>query len=241
MLLAVQQLNVAVVEQLHQVRVAFYAALYDRSLEALGRSQRLRLDANLTSEEARYEAGSIDRGVLASATLLVRNLDPQIEQAHRAYGGAILQLATAMGDNLSPGADLPSPQGTLDFQPANFPLERETAAALERRPDLRLARLLVHAAREDQRILEAADYPQLTLELFGRYIPTPSIPQASTGSPQRADNRESSEISEGVSYTWNVIDNGKVAGRFCARNPFARPTNCNWRNWKRASQESWHA
>ena len=223
-LLAVQQLNVAVVEQLHQVRVAFYAALYDRSLEALGRSQRLRLDANLTSEEARYEAGSIDRGVLASATLLVRNLDPQIEQAHRAYGGAILQLATAMGDDLSPGADLPSPQGTLDFQPANFPLERETAAALERRPDLRLARLLVRAAREDQRILEAADYPQLTLELFGRYIPTPSIPQASTGSPQRADNRESSEISEGVSYTWNVIDNGKVGGAVL-RQKSVRETN----------------
>ena len=132
-LLAAQQLNVAVVEQLHQVRIAFYTALYDRSLEALGRSQRLRLDANLTSEEARYEAGSIDRGALASATLLVRNLDPQIEQAHRAYGGAILQLATAMGDDLSPGAALPSPQGTLDFQPANFPLERETSAALERR------------------------------------------------------------------------------------------------------------
>ena len=211
-LLAAQQLNVAVVEQLHQVRVAFYTALYDRSLEALGRSQRLRLDANLTSEEARYEAGSIDRGALASATLLVRNLDPQIEEAHRAYGGAILQLAAAMGDDLSPSAALPSPQGTLDFQSANFPLARETSTALERRADLRLARLLVRAALEDQHILEAGAYPQLSLELFGRYIPTPNIPQASTGSPQRADNRESSEFSEAVSYTWRVIDNGKVSG-----------------------------
>ena len=211
-LLAAQQLNVAVVEQLHQVRTAFYTALYGRSLEALGRSQRLRLDANLTSEQARYEAGSIDRGALARATLLVRNLDPQIEEAHRAYGGAILQLTTAMGDDLSPGAALPSPQGALNFQPVNFPLEGETSAALARRADLRVARLLVHAALQDQRILEAAAYPQLSLGLFGRYIPTPNIPQASTGSPQRADNRESSEISEAVSYTWRVIDNGKVRG-----------------------------
>src|SRR5207248_154339 len=119
-LLAAQQLNVAVVEQLHQVRTAFYTALYDRSLEALGRSQRSRLDANLTSQEARYKAGSGDRGALVSATLLARELDPQIEDAHRAYGAAILQLATAMGDDLAPGAVLPSPEGTLDFIPVNF-------------------------------------------------------------------------------------------------------------------------
>jgi outer membrane protein TolC len=92
-LLAAQQLNVAVVEQLHQARTAFYTALYERSLEALGRSQRLRLDANLTSEEARYQAGAVDRGALASSTLLARELDPQIEDAHRAYGAAILQPA----------------------------------------------------------------------------------------------------------------------------------------------------
>ena len=223
-LLAAQRLNVTVVEQLHQVRVAFYTALYDRSLEALGRSQRLRLDANLTSEEARYQAGSIDRGALASATLLVRNLDPQIAEAHRGYGDAILQLATAMGDALSPDATLPSPQGTLDFYPVNFPLERETSLALKRRADLRLARLLVRAALEDQRILEAAAYPQLNLELFGRYIPTPNIPQASTGSPERAENRESSEIDESVNYTWHVIDNGKVGGAVL-RQKSVRETN----------------
>ena len=145
-LVAAQELNVTVVEQLHQVRTAFYTALYDRSLEELGRSQRQRLDENLTSEEARYAAGTVDRGALAAATLQARELDPQIEDAHRAYGAAILQLATAMGDDLAPGAALPSPQGTLDFKPVNFPLESETSAALERRADLRLARLLVRGS-----------------------------------------------------------------------------------------------
>jgi outer membrane protein TolC len=210
-LLAAQQLNVAIVEELHQVRTAFYTALYERSLEALGRSQRLRLDANLTSEEARYQAGSIDRAALANATLLARELDPQIEDAHRAYGAAVLQLATALGDDLSSGA-LFSLQGTLDFRPVDYPLESETAAAVNRRADLRLARLLVRAALEDQRIIEAAAYPRLNLDLFGRYIPATNIQQASSGSAQRTDDLVSSEIRAGASYTWRVIDNGKVSG-----------------------------
>src|SRR4029453_6970922 len=103
-LIAAQELNVAVVEQLHEVRTAFYSALYERALEELGRSQRQRLDENLTSEKARYEAGTVDRGALAATTLQARELDPQIENAHRAYSAAILQLATAMGDDLAPRA-----------------------------------------------------------------------------------------------------------------------------------------
>ena len=183
-LLAAQRLNVAVVEQLHQVRVAFYTALYDRSLEALGRSQRLRLDANLTSEEARYQAGSIDRGALASATLLVRNLDPQIEEAHRGYGDAILQLATAMGDDLSPGATLPSPQGTLDFQPVNFPLERETSARARapRRPAPGApsrSRRAAKTSESSRPLLIRSSTSNFLAATFRR----PNIPQASTGSP----------------------------------------------------------
>ncbi len=211
-LLAAQRLNVITVEQLHQVRVAFYSALFDRSLEALGRAQRTRLEANLTSENARYEAGSIDRGALASATLQARELDPQIENARRDYGAAILQLATALGNDLGAGAPLPAPEGTLDFRPVNYPLQSETSAALERRADLRLARLLVRAAREDQRIIEAASYPLLNLDLFGRYIPATNIQQASSGSAQRSDDLVSSEVRAGASYTWRVIDNGKVSG-----------------------------
>jgi len=211
-LLSAQQLNVAIVDQLHQVRTAFYTALYQRSLEALGRSQRTRLDANIKSEEARYEAGSVDRRALATATLLARELDPQIEDAHRASGAAILDLAMAMGDDLAAGATLPSPQGTLEFTPANFSLETETSTALERRVDLRLARLLVRAAREDQRIVEAGYYPRLDLSLFGRYVPTTTIREASSGSAQRADDIVSSEVAAGAGYTWRVIDNGKVSG-----------------------------
>jgi outer membrane protein TolC len=211
-LVAAQELNIAVAEQLHLVRSAFYTALFNRSLEELGRSQRQRLDANLTSEQARYEAGSVDRGALARATLLARDLDPKIEEAHRAYGIAILQLATGMGDDLAPGAALPSPNGTLEFTRVNFSLKSETSTALEHRADLRLARLLVRAAREDQRIAAAGYWPRLDLNLFGRYIPVTTIRQANSGTALRSDDVVSSEFRAGASYTWRVIDNGKVSG-----------------------------
>src|SRR4030095_16569347 len=91
----------------------------------------------------------------------------------------------------------------------NFPLENETSAALKRRADLRLARLFVRAAREDQRIVDAAFYPRLDLTLFGRYVPKTDLRQP--GAPSTT-NLVSSEILPGASYTWRVVDNGKVSG-----------------------------
>ena len=97
----------------------------------------------MASEQTRYQAGATDRNALQSATLLARELDPLIDEAHRAYGAALLQLAAALGTDLAPGAELPVPEGALTFSPASFDLEQETALALERRADLQLARLLV--------------------------------------------------------------------------------------------------
>ncbi len=100
----------------------------------------------------------------------------------------------------------------MDFRPLNFALKSETAAALERRADLRLARLLVRAAREDERIVDAAYYPRLDLTLFGRYIPKTDLRQPGSNSVQNTSNLVSSEILAGPGYTWQVIDNGKVRG-----------------------------
>src|SRR5262245_35828805 len=80
-LIAQQQLNVTWAEELHKARLAFYRALYNRSLESLGRAQRQRLEENIAGEQARYEAGQSERGALTSATLLARELDPKIESA----------------------------------------------------------------------------------------------------------------------------------------------------------------
>src|SRR5919197_3197840 len=111
-LIAQQQLNVAVVEQLHAARLAFYAALYNRSLESIRREQQQRLQENVTTQRTRYEAGLADKSALASATVQTSELETQIESAHRAYLDAQLQLALAMGIN--PGkASLPEAEGEL--------------------------------------------------------------------------------------------------------------------------------
>src|SRR5262249_56357376 len=95
-LIAQQQLNVAVVEQLHTARLAFYAALYNRSLESIRREQQQKLQENLATQKDRYEAGLADRSALTSSSLPASELEPQIQSAHRAYLDAHLQLAHAI-------------------------------------------------------------------------------------------------------------------------------------------------
>src|SRR5438034_1169061 len=111
-LIAQQQLNVAVVEQLHAARLAFYAALYNRSLEAIREEQRQKLEANAATQKTRFEAGLADRSAFASATIQATELVSQIESAHRAYQEAQLKLAEAMA--IDPAkSSLPEPEGKL--------------------------------------------------------------------------------------------------------------------------------
>jgi outer membrane protein TolC len=212
LLIAEQQLNLTVVEQLHKTRIAFYTALYNRSLESLRRAQRQQLEENIRTQEARFQAGATDRTSLIAARVQARELDPQVETAHRAHGAALLQLTEAMGENLGPGASLPAPKGDLRFQATEFSLERETVTAFERRTDLKLARLVVRAANEDQRIVEAGYYPSIRAILAGDYIPISGVRREGADSPHRSDDFISSEIRAGAAYNWRVIDNGKIGG-----------------------------
>jgi outer membrane protein len=208
-LIAQQQLNVAVVEQLHAARLAFYAALYNQTLESIRREQQQRLQDNVTTQRTRYEAGLADKSALTSATVQASELETQIESAHRAYLDAQLQLALAMA--IDPGkASLPEPEGELQSSPIRVDLDSETAAALQRRADLKLARLFVRAANEDQRIIAADYYPIVTGSLPGEYVPVTGIHRE--GSTSKTQDFIGSEIREKAVYTWRVIDNGKVGG-----------------------------
>jgi outer membrane protein TolC len=212
LLIAQQQLNLTATKELHFARLAFYRALYYRSLESLGREQRDRLAENVASEEARYQAGEIERAALNSATLLVRELDPRIESAHTEYGAAVLQLAQSMGQSLGPNAVLPSPEGTLAFRETKLRWQDEIDRTLQTRPDLKLGRLLVRAAEQDQRIAAGGYYPAINAFAAGDAIPVSGIYRDSGGSPQSTDNTLSSEIALGAVYSWKVIDNGAVRG-----------------------------
>jgi outer membrane protein TolC len=208
-LIAQQQLNVAVVEQLHAARQAFYAVLYNRSLESIRREQQQRLQENVTTQRTRYEAGLADKGALASATVQASELGTRIEGAHRACLEAQLQLAQAMGIDPA-NAPLPEPEGELHSTPMRADVDSATAVALQRRADLKLARLFVRAANEDQRIIEADYYPAVIGSLPGEYVPVTGIHRE--GSTSKTQDFIGSEIREKAAYTWRVVDNGKVGG-----------------------------
>jgi outer membrane protein TolC len=207
-LIAQQRLNVAIVEQLHTTRVAFYTALYNESLRTLGEAQRTRLTENVTTQSERYRAGQANRAAIMSAQLLERELEPRIQEVQRSYEGAVLTLATAMGDS----GNAVRPAGELQFAPARYDLATETASALSDRADLQLARLVVRAAAEDQRIIEAQCYPALDATVSGVGIPV-TIHTSNKGSAGSAENTISSEIAGGFAFTWRVVDNGKVGGQ----------------------------
>jgi len=208
-LIAQQQLNVAVVDQLHAARLAFYSALYNRSLESIRREQQRGLRENVATQRTRFEAGLADKSALTGATVQASELDTQIEGAHRAYLDAQLQLGLAMA--IDPAkASLPEPEGELQSIPMRVDLDSETAGALRRRADLRLARLFVRAANEDQRIIAADYYPAVTGSINGEYVPVTGIHRQ--GSTSRTQDFIGSEIREKAAYTWRVIDNGKVGG-----------------------------
>jgi len=208
-LIAQQQLNVAVVEQLHAARLAFYAALYNRSLTSIRNEQRQKLEENVATQKSRFEAGLADRSAFTSATIQTVELIPQIEGAQRAYQQAQLNLAQAMG--IDPAkSSLPEPDGELEFVPMRIDVGSETAAALQRRVDIKLARLFVRAANEDQRIIAADYYPLIEGSIHGEWVPVSGIHRQ--GSTSKTQDFIGSELLEKAAYTWRVIDNGKVGG-----------------------------
>src|SRR5437868_1424914 len=190
-------------EQAAGKRLVFlYAALYNRSLESLRREQQRRLQENVTAQRTRFEAGLTDKTALASATVQASELDTRIEGAHRTYLDARLQLALVMG--IDPAkASLPEPEGELHSIPIRVDVDSETAAALQRRADLKLARLFVRAANEDQRIIEADYYPAVIGSLPGEYVPVTGIHRE--GSTSKTQDFIGSEIREKAAYTWRVV------------------------------------
>jgi outer membrane protein TolC len=208
-LIAQQKLNIAVTQQLHGARIAFYSALYNRQLSASRDEERQRLAGNTATQKSRYEAGLAQRGELVASDVQEHALDARVETARRAYDAALLEMQRAAGDL----SVVIQPEGALDYGTTQVDLTRSAEIAVAHRPDIELARLMVRAAEEDQRMIEASYYPQLNGVIAGEYIPVSSVRRTeSQGSPRRSDDYVSSEIRFGGAYTWRVIDNGKVGG-----------------------------
>jgi len=212
-LIAQQELNVAMTNQLHGVRTAFYSAVYNRDLNGIRSEQFNRLEQNVTAQTQRYQSGLVTRSISVGAEIQAGELQPQVEASDRSYHAAALKIVEAMGQDLGPSAVLPEPVGELEYAAINVDLPREATRTLQTRPDLKLARLVIRAAKEDERILAAAYYPTVNLTVSGEYIPVTGVRRLqSQGTPRRSDDMISSEIRAGGAYTWRVIDNGQTYG-----------------------------
>jgi outer membrane protein TolC len=212
-LIAQQQLNMAVVDQLYRARVTYCNGAYNRQLKQLTQEQRNHLQGNANTQQARYQSGIAERGAYLGAEMQTRELDPRLEATDRAYQGAALSLADTMGDDLTGRFPLPEMESELKYSAVPVNASSETDLALNRRADIKLARLMVKAAAEDERIMEAAYYPVVNGLFQSEYIPVSGVRRQSEGSVHRSDDIISSEIREGAAYTWRVIDNGKVTGQ----------------------------
>ena len=241
LLLAQQRLNIAIVEQLHKTRVAFYTALYNRSLETLRDSQKQQLEADIEAQQARYEAGTTERNALTAVRLHAHELGPKIETARQAGNVALLDLAEAMGIDLGPDAPLPTPEGELRFVATHENAKNAVPAALERRVDIKLARLLVRAADEETRVVQADFYPAVRMIAAGDYIPVSGFD--ARGAVRRVARMisfprkfASAQPTIGASSTTE-----KLAAQCCANAKRAKSIACCWQNWRRTFRANWLA
>ncbi len=212
-LIAEQQLNMVLTQHLYGTRVTYYTGSYNQQLKQLTQEQRQHLQSVTDAQQARLQAGLSQRNALIGSEVQTRELDPRIEAADRAYQGSALSLAESMGDDLTGRFPLPQMESQLKYAAVPLDVAAATQAALTQRADIKLARLMVQAAREDERIMVAAYYPVINGLLQGEYIPVSGIRRQATGTVHRSDDIISSELREGAAYTWRVIDNGKVTGQ----------------------------
>jgi outer membrane protein TolC len=211
-LMAQQEVHVRANAAMHRTRITFYQAQFQRELAALLAESKTSLLANLKNEEERKAAGISSRAEVVRAELVVRAVDPFLLNAKGAYRQAQIALARAMGRPLGPDDTLPVPDGELKFQTADFDLATETAAALERRPDLRFLRETIRSLKLEKRAMQARYLPVVTFAAKEQGIPVGGISGTSASESVTSKREITTEYEFIEQFTWQVIDNGEITG-----------------------------
>jgi len=211
--IAQQMLNRTVTEQLHATRLAYLRALLSRRLLEVQRQIETRLQANLRSARQRLDVGGAAQQAVQQAEIQWLNLKPEIARTQRAYLNAVTDLAVRTGQRLAgPGRlQLPEPAGNLEYAAVQFDPDQEAARTVARRPDLGLLREMIRAAEQERRMVQAGYFPFVGLTVLSQYVPKDEIymnrPEITPGQEARG-----TETRYGVSFTWQVIDLGRVTG-----------------------------
>jgi outer membrane protein TolC len=216
-IIAQQSLNREVTERLHEARVTFLRALYLRDLIVLYEEIGKRLQANVDSEQQRFDVGTGNEAALKWAKIQKLNLERDLANSRADYFSTVTRLAELSGHDLTetPGGAgrlrLPRPVGELPYGSVNLDLARETAYALAHRADLKLLQTLSDAAQSDKRIVQAGYFPLVSLTASTLFIPQNVLLSKQTGTVPGQDTR-STEYRAGAALSWSVIDNGRVTG-----------------------------
>ncbi|MFA6560853.1 MAG: TolC family protein [Verrucomicrobiia bacterium] len=212
-IIAQQTLNRAVTAQLHATRLAFVRALAARRLFELHRQIETHLQSNVRSAQQRFDAGMASRQNVRQAEIQLLSLKPALSKAQRDYVNAVTELDERRGTKpaVNGPLQLPEPTGNLEYAVLKIDLEKETVQTIQRRPDMALLRELIKAAAEEKRMVQAGYYPFVAMAAFSQYFPEPGVfgvrPEIVSGQDARQ-----SETRYGATFTWQVMDAGKVRG-----------------------------
>ncbi|HUI08021.1 MAG TPA: TolC family protein [Verrucomicrobiae bacterium] len=214
---AQQSFNREVTERLHEAQVTFLQALYLRDLIALHEEIDQRLQANVASEQQRYDVGTGSEGALAWAKIQRLNLARDLADLRGRYFSAVTRLAELCGREPTETTNglrevrLPKPVGTLRYQPLDPNWTELTTYALQHRADLKLLQALVDAAENDKLVTRAGYFPFISLTASGLFLPENALLSKQSSVVPGQDTR-TTEVRSGVAMTWRVIDNGQVTG-----------------------------
>ena len=214
---AQQNLNREVTERLHEARVTFLRALYFRDLVALYEEIDERLQANVDSEQQRFDVGTGSEVALKWAVIQKLNLARVLADARGEYFSAVTRLAELCGREMRETTEslrplrLPKPVGPLQYTSVKLDLPQATAYARQHRADLKLLQALVDATAADKQTVRAGYFPFVSLTGSMLFIPENVLLSKQTGIVPGQDTR-STEYRAGVAFSWRVIDNGQVTG-----------------------------
>ncbi len=211
-----ENLYVVATAQLHLARTLFLQTLFQQKSGEVLRDADAVLAADVQSQNQLASAGLAGRASLLAAQVQRANFNPGLLLTTGTYKTNLAQLLQAMGRE--PGthgkdalADI-TLAGTLGEPFPAFDAAEANRRALERRPDLRNLRALIHAYKEDVNIARAGYYPLVRLYLNGEAVPQSSVRNNTPDAVRASDQVNVTEIRPGIDENWAVIDTGTVRG-----------------------------
>jgi outer membrane protein TolC len=186
-----------------EVKAAYFNVLKAQRVLAVAGQSLEQLTAHRDTARALFEAGLIPRNDLLQAEVRLANGSQLLLKAQNALAMARAAFNTLLRQDIDAAVQI---EDILSEAPYGETLERCTAAALEKRPELRASALRVTQAQSLVKISAGESYPSVNLVgNYGRFGDTPGV----SGTPFR----DQESWSAMVVANWTFWDWGKTKNR----------------------------